>query len=572
MSNFSRLHFLPASRLLQLQLSLRPWYHPFSTAPYLGGRPLGIKHHKNRKGSNFWLSFLAILVSAFLSALDLTAIPTTLPTITDELNGGDKFIWVGSAYGLASAAILLLSGRFANIFGRKPVMLVSIAAFSIGSIIAGAAPNMDTLIAGRVVQGMGGGSILNMSQIITSDLVSLAERGVYQGMIVLVWALAAGVGPVIGGALAEKATWRWVFYLNLPLTGLAFCLVAFFLRVRSPEGSAIQQLTRIDWSGNMMMAAGSVLALYGLTVGGIQYPWNSGHVLVPLIVGIVLIAIFFLYELLVPAEPTLPSEVLANRTSLSGYLSTFIHGTVSISAIYYLPVYFQACLSASSIRSSVYTLPTALVMAPFSLLCGFSVKLLNKYRPANIFGWIVSIIGFGLLSLLRANSSTSQWVGFQLVTAVGTGTVYASTIFAVMAPLPISRTAAALALHTFSRTFAQTWGITIAGTILQNQLKRRLPEAFTAQFPSGVEIAYAAIPVINQLDEPLKTEVREAFAASMSVIWKTMTGLCGAGIFTLCLLREVPMVKHTDETYGLRQGSSTAGSLQRESKASQDSA
>ncbi|KAI0655295.1 iron permease [Cubamyces menziesii] len=498
----------------------------------------------NRKGSNFWLSFLAILVSAFLSALDLTAIPTALPTITDELHGGDKFIWVGSAYGLASAAILLLSGRFADIFGRKPVMLASIAAFSVGSIIAGAAPNMDTLIAGRVVQGMGGGSILNMSQIITSDL---------------------------GGALAERATWRLVFYLNLPLTGIAFCLVAFFLRVRSPEGSAVQQLTRVDWSGNVIMAAGSVLALYGLTVGGIQYPWTSGHVLVPLIVGISLILIFFLYEVLVPAEPTLPSEVLANRTSLSGYLSTFIHGIVSISAIYYLPVYFQACLGASSIRSSVYTLPTALVMAPFSLLCGFSVKLLNKYRPANIFGWIVSIIGFGLLSLLRADSSTSQWVGFQFVTAVGTGTVYASTIFAVMAPLPTSRTAAALALHTFSRTFAQTWGITIAGTILQNQLKRRLPEAFTDHFPSGVEIVYAAIPAIDQLDEPLKTEVREAFAASMSVIWKVMTGLCGAGILTLSLLREAPMVKHTDETYGLREGSSTAGSLQRESKVSQES-
>ena len=117
----------------------------------------------------------------------------------------------------------------------------------------------------------------------------------------------------------------------------------------------------------------------------------------------------------------------------------------------------------------------------------------------------------------------------------------------------------------------QTWGITIAGTILQNQLKHRLPEAFTAQFPSGVEIAYAAIPDIDQLDEPLKTEVREAFAASMSVIWKTMTGLCGAGILTLFLLREVPMVKHTDETYGLREESSTTGSQQRESKVGRES-
>ncbi|EIW62181.1 iron permease [Trametes versicolor FP-101664 SS1] len=510
-----------------------------------------------RKGSAFWLSFLAILVSMFLSALDLSAIPTALPTITDDLNGGDKFIWVGSAYGLASAAVLLLAGRLADIFGRKPVMLTSIALFTLGSVLAGISNSMDMLIGARVVQGMGGGSIITMAEIIMADLVPLAERGVYQGFIVLVWALAAGVGPVIGAVLAQKASWRWLFYLNLPLTGIAFALVSIFLRVRSPPGSVREKLARVDWIGNMLMAAGSTLALLGLTWGGVSYPWDSAHVAVPLVIGLFLIGLFVVYEVCIPVEPTFPLQVVANRTSASAYLATFVHGITSMSAIYYLPVYFQASLGASPLRSSVQTLPTALVIAPFALFCGIIVKVINKYRAVNVVGWIISIIGFGLLSLLRADSPTSQWVGFQFLMAAGSGIVYASTIFAILAPLPVSRNAAALAFYTFSRTFAQTWGIAISGTILQNQLKNRLPAAFTSQFPAGADISYQAIPLIASLEEPLRSEVRAAFALSMAVIWKVMVGLCGVGILTLFLLKEVPMVKHTDETYGLKETSTT---------------
>ncbi|KAI0368428.1 iron permease [Pilatotrama ljubarskyi] len=507
------------------------------------------------EGSLFWLTFVALLVSIFLTALDLTAVPTALPTIADDLNGGDKFVWIGSAYSLSSAAILLLSGRLADIFGRKPVLLASIALFAVGSAIAGASQSINMLIAARVIQGVAGGSTLNVSEIVISDLVPLAERGIYQGMIVLAYAVASGIGPVIGASLAQNASWRWLFYINLPLTALAFALVTIFLRLRAPRASIWYKLSQVDWIGNMLMATGSTLALLGLTWGGIQYPWNSAHVFAPLVIGFVLMGAFFIYEFYVPAEPTLPLEVIANRTSVAAYLATFIHGITSITAIYYLPTFFQACFGASPLRSSVQTLPTALVIPSFSLFCGFLVKAMHKYRPVNVVGWIISIIGFGLLSLLRADSSGPQWIGFQFLMSAGTGVIYASTIFAALAPLPVSRNAAALGFFMFCRTFAQTWGITISGTILQNQLKSRLPWAFTAQFPSGVEIAYAIIPVIGDLDEPLQTEVREAFAESMSVIWKSMVGICGAGTLTLFLLKEVPMVRHTDETYGLREGS-----------------
>ncbi|KAI0763293.1 MFS multidrug transporter [Trametes elegans] len=505
------------------------------------------------KGSAFWLSFLAIVVSNVLSALDVTAVSTALPTITHDLGGDNDFVWVGAAYGLASTAMLPFCGRLADVFGRRPIMLISVAFFFVGSALCGSAQNMNMLIAARTVQGVGGGGIINMSSIIVSDLVPLVERGAYQGMIVLAWAFAAGIGPVIGGSLAQKASWRWLFYINLPLAGIAFVLVALFLRVRTPEGSLRSKLGRVDWVGNGIIVAGTTLALIALTWGGITYPWVSTHVLAPLIIGGVLIVSFFLYETFVPREPTLPIDVIKNRTSLGGYIATFFHGIVSVAAIYYFPVYFQACLLSSPIGSSVKILPTAIVSSSFSLISGIMIKKMNKYRPANYFGWTLTVVGFGLLTTLTANSGAGKWGGYQALQAAGSGTIWASTIFPILAPLPVTRVAPALAFYNFIRTFAQTWGVTISATILQNELKRNLPRAFLQQFPDGVEIAYAVIPLVRGLDEPVRSEVQAAFAQSMATIWKVLAGISGAGFLAAFLLREVPMQTYTDDKFGLDQ-------------------
>ncbi|KAI0636269.1 MFS multidrug transporter [Trametes polyzona] len=515
--------------------------------------PTPPKPVRTPKGSAFWLSFLAIVVCNILSALDVTAVSTTLPTITHDLNGDNDFVWVGAAYGLASTAMLPFCGRLADVFGRRPIMLISVAFFFVGSALCGSAQDMNMLIAARTIQGVGGGGIINMSSIIVSDLVPLVERGAYQGIVVLAWAFAAAIGPVVGGSLAQKASWRWLFYINLPLAGIAFILVAVFLRVRTPEGSLKSKLARVDWIGNAIIVAGTTLALIALTWGGITYPWISTHVLAPLIIGGVLIVSFFLYETFVPREPTLPLDVIKNRTSLGGYIETFFHGIVSVAAIYYFPVYFQACLLSSPIGSSVKILPTAIVSSSFSLLSGIMIKKMNKYRPANYFGWTLTVIGFGLLTTLTADSDTGKWAGYQALQAAGSGTVWASTIFPILAPLPVTRAAPALAFYNFIRTFAQTWGVTISATILQNELKRNLPPEFLQDFPAGVEIAYAVIPQVPGLEPHTRDAVRAAFATSMATIWKVLAGISGAGFLAAFLLREVPMQTYTDEKFGLEQ-------------------
>ncbi|PIL32228.1 MFS general substrate transporter [Ganoderma sinense ZZ0214-1] len=508
------------------------------------------------KGSAFWLSFIAVIVANFLSALDMTAVSTAVPKMTNDLHGGDDFVWVGSAYGLASTAILPFSGRLADVFGRRPIMLTSIIIFLVGSALAGAAQTMSWLIAARTVQGIGGGAILNLGSIILSDLVSLAERGTYQGILILVWALAGAIGPTIAGSFAQDATWRWLFYLNLPLAGIAFVLVAVFLRVKTPEGSMRDKLARVDWLGNLIIISGTTLALLALTWGGIRFPWNSSHVLAPLILGIALMLGFFVFEKLVPLEPTTPLDVLQNRTALSGYIATFFHGIVTMSTMFYLPVYFQACFGSSPIHSSVNMLATTLICAPVSLFAGGIVKKVAKYRGANYAGWVLMVIGFGLFTLFKYNSSTGMWAGFQVITAAGIGIIWSATVFPILASIPVHRFAAALAFQNFLRQFAQTWGITISASILQNELKKHLPPAFAAQFPQGVEIAYALIPIIPTLEDPLRTEVRIAFATSMSVVWKAMLGISAGGLLTTFLLKEIPMHTAKDNRYGLESSDS----------------
>ncbi|KAM5537268.1 hypothetical protein V8D89_008998 [Ganoderma adspersum] len=504
-----------------------------------------------RKGSAFWLTFIAVLVCTFVSALDLTAVSVALPTITESLHGGDKFVWIGSAYGLSSAAILPLSGRLADAFGRRPVMLAFVGLFLLGSALSGAAQNMNMLIAARTVQGIGSGGILNLSEIIVSDLVPLAERGMFMGIISSVWAVASGVGPPIGGVLAQANAWRWIFYVNLPLTGIAFILVLLFLRVRTPPGTMRDKLGRLDLFGNVIIIAGTTLALISLTWGGVTYKWTSAHTLATMIIGLVLMGAFFVYEWLVPQDPSIPWEVVGNRTTVSAYIATFFHSIASTAVFYYLPVYFQACMGSSPLRSSVQGLPIALAISPFALAAGTLVQALQKYRWVNVLAWALAVVGFGLFSTLDATSSTGKCVGFQIILAAALGLLYTATIFPTLAPLPVSRTASALAFFSFARTFAQTWGVTIGSTVLQNRLASTLPAQFTAQSPSGAQIAYAAIPVISGLDEPLRTQVRNAFANSLKTVWLVMVGMSGAGVLSLLLMKEVPMQKETDATFGL---------------------
>ncbi|KAH7336904.1 iron permease [Rhizoctonia solani] len=491
-----------------------------------------------KKGARFWLIFVAICASTFLSALELTSVSTALPTIVEDLHGHD-FAWVGSAYTLGSTAFMPMSGGLADIFGRRPIMLASLIIFAVGSAICGAAPNMSALIAGRTIQGIGGGGIITLTDIIVADLVSLAERGPYMGIVGAVWAIASAIGPPVGGAFAER-NWRWLFYINIPIVGVAIVLVLLFLNLNTPKEPFNEKIRRIDWIGNLLVIGSTASVVLALTWAGALHPWKSYQVLVPLIIGLLGLVATFIYEFNWATEPILPRELLWNRTSLSGYLGIFLHGILITGIVYYLPMYYQGSKGASPVKSGVDLFGVA-----FTVLTGISAVIFKKYRPQNYVAWVITTIGLGLLSMIKADSSIAKSIGFQVVIGIGAGILYASTNFPVLAPLPVSLNASALALLAFVRTFAGTYGVAIGSS--------RLPAEFSALFPGGTEIAFSAIPVIASLEEPLRTQVREAFADSLAVLWRVFIGIAGAGFISVFLMQEIPMSNETDERWAMEQ-------------------
>ncbi|KIM90095.1 hypothetical protein PILCRDRAFT_1464 [Piloderma croceum F 1598] len=507
-----------------------------------------------KKPASFWLSMLALMIATFLAAMDTSAVSTALPTIVNHFQG-KEFVWVGSAYTLAGTAFLPFSGHLANIFGRRAILMTSLVLFALGSALCGGAQSMAMLIGGRTVQGIGSGGILTSTEIILSDLVPLRERGAYQGMIGLVWSLASVIGPLVGGAFAQRQdfTWRGLFYLNLPLTAISMFL-CLGLKLKVPPSSFSEKLRRIDWIGNVIIMGSSTSFLLGLTWGGVRYEWSSAQVITPIVLGLVGILAFMVYEAKVPEEPTVPWRILGNRTTISGYLGTAFHGLVISASLFYLPVYFQACKGASPLRSGVDMLPYSFSIAPFAIVAGATATVWNKYKLQNVVAWCFITIGMGLQTTLHTDSAIRNWVGFEIVAGIGFGLLFTATTFPILAALPVSDNASALSFFIFIRSFFQSWGITIGATVLQNRLRIRLPQSYLATLPpAGVELAYAIIPQLGSLSEPLKGEVRAAFADSLKVLWEVMIAVAGVGFLSALIMKELPLQKVTDEDWGLRE-------------------
>ncbi|KIP03761.1 hypothetical protein PHLGIDRAFT_77024 [Phlebiopsis gigantea 11061_1 CR5-6] len=514
---------------------------------------------KTKRGLHFWLVIVAICVSGFLSALEYTSVSTALPTIVHDLDGED-FVWVANAYVLAATALLPMTGGMAeatDVFGRRTSMLLVLALFALGSALCGAAQNMNWLIAARTIQGAGGGGIQSISVIIISDLVPLSERAIFLAIFGLTWATACAIGPLVGGSLADVGQWRWLFYLNLPINGLAAILVFALLKVNTPRGSLKSKLLQMDWMGNFLIIASSSSTVIGLTWGGVKFPWTSAHVLVPLIVGLLGLVGSMVYEATFARVPLVPIALISNRTSLSGYIQTFLAPIIVIGTIckHYIPVYYQACKLASPLRAGVDLLVVCVVIAPVIIISGISITKTKMYRPQLWLGWALLMLAMGLMSTLKEDTPLGRGIGFPVLVGAGGGFLYQATYYPVLAPLPVSQNARANAFFSFCRIFAGVWGITVGVAVLQTQLTARLPPDFLAEFPQGVAVAYNIIPVVPSLEEPLRTQVREAFADSLAVIWRVMTGIAGLGLLSSLGMKGLPLHSQVDERWGLQERS-----------------
>lgn len=290
--------------------------------------------------------------------------------------------------------------------------------------------------------------------------------------------------------------------------------------------------------------------MIGLTWGGVQYPWSSAHVLSPLIIGLVGLCVFVIYEIYFCKPPIVPIVLRMTWTGASGYLQNFVMAVVLATLSYWYAIFFEACKDKSPTAAGIDLFGLSYSISLIAVAAGILVKKTGKYLISLYVGWILTIIGAGLLTTLRADSNFGKAIGFQLVIGSGVGITYVVSLFPILASIPVTQTAPAMALYVFSRNFGYIWGVTAGGAIIQNELKKKLPVSFVMQFPQGVEIAFETIPIIRRLTQPLKGEVQNTFGIALKVVWQVVLGLSIVGILCTIGMKQLELHTNIDKDWG----------------------
>lgn len=314
-----------------------------------------------------------------MSALDTTIVTQSIPTICSDLHSAAGYVWIGGAYLLANAATGPIWAKFSDIWGRKSVHLTALVAFAASSILAALSTSMPMLIAARTIQGAAGGGLIQIAIIIISDLFSVRERSLYMGFTGFVWAIAGSIGPLIGGAFTQSVSWRWCFWINVPICAFVIGLTIIFLDVNNPRTKLGEGLMAVDWLGTLFIIAITSLICVGLDFGGTMFPWSSEKVICLIVFGFVTIGLFLFTEHRLAKYPLMPLGVFKSVSNNAVFTLVFSHGMVLIGIEYYMPLYLQSVHQASPIRSGVLLLPLIIVQAAVEIIAGWLIHRTGRY-------------------------------------------------------------------------------------------------------------------------------------------------------------------------------------------------
>jgi EmrB/QacA subfamily drug resistance transporter len=389
------------------------------------------------------------MVALLLAALDQTIVATALPRVVSDLGGLSQYSWVFTAYLLASTVTVPLYGKLGDVYGRKPLFIIAIVIFLVGSALCGLAQNMTQLVLFRGVQGLGAGGLFPLALAVVGSIVPPRDRGRYQGLIGAVFASASIIGPALGGFIVDNTTWRWIFYVNLPVGGLALIVISLTMPRRAPHTDH-----SIDWLGAVLLALGSTAFLLGLVWGGRQYAWGSPEVLVAVISAAVLFAVFAAYERRV-REPILPFDLMRNRTVAASLACMALVGMAMFGTISYVPLFVQGVIGTSATSSGVVLTPLMLGAVTASFISGQWVSRSGRVRPNAIAGPIVLTVGLFLLSQMTVHTTNGEAARNMVIAGVGLGLMMHVFVLAVQNAVPRARIGAATAMTQFSRSMAR---------------------------------------------------------------------------------------------------------------------
>ncbi|KAI9781425.1 MAG: hypothetical protein M1839_006019 [Geoglossum umbratile] len=438
------------------------------------------------KGIKLAIVSVALCLSVFLVALDNTIIATAIPKITDHFKALDDVGWYGSAYLLCTCAFQLLFGKFYTFFSIKWTYLTAIFIFELGSLICGAAPTSNALIVGRAVAGLGCAGIFSGALIIVAHAVPLRQRPIYTGFIGAVYGIASVAGPLMGGAFTDHLSWRWCFYINLPIGAFTMAAIGFFWE--SPKNKSAKEenlgfqgrLKKFDVWGTLAFMPGVVCLLLALQWGGSKYAWKSAQVIVLLVIFFILILAFTIVQFWKQEDATLPPRILRQRSVAFGAWYAFATGAAFLLTVFYIPIWFQAIKGATAIKSGIMNLPLILSLVVASLIAGGVVTALGYYKPFMIASSILMAVGGGLLSTFETDTGHAKWIGYQVLFGFGVGMGMQQPLMAVQTVLDITD----IPIGTSVIIFAQTLGAALFVSVGQNVLTNRLVSGLIKAVPN----------------------------------------------------------------------------------------
>lgn len=465
-----------------------------------------------------------------------------------------KSYWIAASYLLANAVVQPLMAALADVFGRRSVIFTALMLFTAGSLICALANNVAAMLAGRTIQGIGGGGILSVNLIIISDLVPLRWRPKYISFQQLCVSIGFNIAPIIGGALVKHTTWRWLFYINLPFAAIGLIIIPFILKYDRPKSTFNDKLWNVDWTGSLLFIVGTTSFLIGITWGGSQFAWDSAATLVPIILGLATVFITGLYERFLARTTFLRFSLFSSWSAIAIYTCTVVQALTLFTEVYFITLWMITVKLYTALEAGTYLLAFSMVCVPVSGIVGPIIARVGSYRWAVWSGWVINTLALGILTLLDVGTPTIAWVFMFLTAGIGQGLLFIAHSVASQAACQQKDAAHATSMYSFFRSLGLCLGVALGGTIFQNFFKHHASEL---NLPAIIaDNAEGFAHMLRDMGESAdKTAIITNYAWSFQMLFAVLCGISGLGLIISCFIGGHSLNQGLESEHKLREES-----------------